>query len=207
MLTVSIQAQNDNNVNMENTSPRTDYHHGDLRRALLETGVTLLEQRPDDELGLRELARAVGVSATAVYRHFPDKRALFAALAETGFEMLADAQAAAARRHRDRRRAFRASGQAYVRFALAHPALFRLMGSYVMLAEAGGAPRQNRAACMLREHVAAVLPAGTPQSQQEVVAIQAWALVHGLAVLMLGGKIPVDDRLIDTVVDEFRFGG
>lgn len=206
MLTVSIQAQNDNNVNMESPKPRSDYHHGDLRRALLDTGVTLLEQRPEGELGLRELARAVGVSATAVYRHFPDKRALFAALAEQGFELLADAQAAAARRHRDRRRAFRASGQAYVRFALAHPALFRLMGSHMMLAEPGSPPRDNRAARMLREHVATILPEDADPSRREVVAIQAWALVHGLALLMLGGKIPADDRLIDAVVDEFRFG-
>ena len=191
---------------MKKDEVRSEYHHGDLRRALLDTGVTLLEQARDDELGLRELARAVGVSATAVYRHFPDKRAMFAALTDTGFEMLADAQEAAARRHRDPRRAFRAAGQAYVRFALAHPALFRLMGRYAMLEHTASAPRENRAARMLREHVAANLPATADRNRREVVAMQAWALVHGLATLMLGGKIPAEDRLIDAVVDEFRFG-
>ena len=205
MLTVSIQAQNANSVNMNPDKARSDYHHGDLRRALVATGMALLEQHPDGELGLRELARAVGVSATAVYRHFPDKRALFAALADAGFELLADTQAAAARRHRDRRRAFRASGQAYVRFALAHPALFRLMGSHMMVCGAETVPGDNRAARMLHDHVAALLPADASPTRQQVTAMQAWALVHGLAVLMLGGRIPAEERLIDAVVDEFRF--
>ncbi|WP_163484857.1 helix-turn-helix domain-containing protein, partial [Escherichia coli] len=56
------------------------YHHGDLRVAALEAGLKLLETRTADDLGLREIARAVGVSATALYRHFPDKKALMTAL-------------------------------------------------------------------------------------------------------------------------------
>ena len=60
------------------------YHHGDLHAALIEAGLKLLGEREADTLGLREVARAVGVSATAVYRHFPDKGALLSAMAREG---------------------------------------------------------------------------------------------------------------------------
>ena len=72
--------------------PKKAYHHGDLRSALVEAGLRLLEARTADDLSLREVARAVGVSATAVYRHFPDKGALMAALAGEGLARLAEAQ-------------------------------------------------------------------------------------------------------------------
>jgi AcrR family transcriptional regulator len=71
---------------------KRSYHHGDLRQALIEAGLTLLDVRAADALSLREVARAVGVSATAVYRHFPDKGALLDALAAEGLRKLADAQ-------------------------------------------------------------------------------------------------------------------
>ena len=74
---------------------KKSYHHGDLRTALIEAGLTLLETRAADDLGLREVARAVGVGPTAIYRHFPDKRALMVALAGEGLARLAVAQRAA----------------------------------------------------------------------------------------------------------------
>ncbi len=72
------------------------YHHGDLRPALIEEGLRLIAEGPADVLSLRELARRVGVSATAVYRHFPDKGALMAALAAQGLMLLGAAQPLAA---------------------------------------------------------------------------------------------------------------
>ena len=66
------------------TAAPRPYHHGNLRAALIEAGMALLAARALDDLSLREVARAVGVSATAVYRHFPDKGALMAALAAEG---------------------------------------------------------------------------------------------------------------------------
>ncbi|NVN11818.1 helix-turn-helix domain-containing protein, partial [Nguyenibacter vanlangensis] len=74
---------------------RQTYHHGDLRAALIEAGLRLLADRAVDALSLREIARAVGVSATAVYRHFPDKDALLRTLAGEGLNRLARAQRAA----------------------------------------------------------------------------------------------------------------
>ena len=82
-----------------------------------------------DELSLREIARSVGVSATAVYRHFPDKAALLSALRQEADVMLAEAFRSAMAKVKPGHEAFDAMGRAYVRFALANPALFRLMMS------------------------------------------------------------------------------
>ena len=103
------------------------YHHGDLRAALIEAGLAMLAERDAEGVSLREMARSVGVSATAVYRHFPDKTALMAALAREGLDRLAAAQHAASDHVGGGAAGFAATGQAYVRFALANPALFRLI--------------------------------------------------------------------------------
>src|SRR6476469_1040818 len=94
------------------------YHHGDLRRALIDAGLELLESRDAEALSLREVARSVGVSATAVYRHFPDKNALLDALAAEGLGRLAAAQHKAADASGGGEAGFAATGAAYVRFAL-----------------------------------------------------------------------------------------
>lgn len=80
------------------TAAAKPYHHGDLRAALVAEGLLLIEEQDADDLSLRELARRVGVSATAVYRHFPDKAALMAALAGEALTRLAAAQRAASER-------------------------------------------------------------------------------------------------------------
>ena len=148
----------DNSVNIK--SRGRGYHHGDLRSALIETGLVWLATRQGDDISLRELARLVGVSATAVYRHFPDKQALIAALCERGEAKLATAQRAAADAAGGGGSGFGASGEAYVRFALANPGLFRLMMS---TRPATGwltdvLDDQGRAMRGLRDDVAAVLP-------------------------------------------------
>ena len=76
-------ASNDNSVNIKS------YHHGDLRSAAVAEGLRLLQEREADSLSLREIARNVGVSATALYRHFPDRASLLAALANAGYAKLA----------------------------------------------------------------------------------------------------------------------
>lgn len=188
---------------MTSTARPRAYHHGDLQRALLDEALRMLAARPDGEIGLREVARATGVSPTAVYRHFPDKETLMAALAARGFAQLAEAQQAAAARHAQPGDAFRATGQAYVHFALAHPALFGLMTRYMHSAHAPGCA-DNPSARLLLDQIAALAGPDADPAQLQITALQAWALVHGLAVLMLGGQIPRDPRLIESVVDEFR---
>jgi len=175
------------------------YHHGDLRSALIEAGLELIEQRTADDLSLREVARAVGVSATAVYRHFPDKAALLKALADEGLERLGAVQRAAAQSAGGGKAGFRATGRAYVRFALANPGLFRLTFANAGPGEAAplGA-KSDSATRLLRENAALAAGEG---GEAQAIALRSWALVHGLAVLMLDGQVPADEAIIDAVVD------
>jgi AcrR family transcriptional regulator len=171
------------------------YHHGDLRSALIETGLARLAEGPADALSLREIARSVGVSATAVYRHFPDKAALLSALCQEGDRRLAEAFRAAMSKAKPGHDAFDAMGRAYVRFALDNPALFRLMMSPV-----GGDRSQGEAASMLGDTLADLGGARTSSKTREIQRLKAWAIVHGLAMLMLDGLVPADPALIDSVI-------
>lgn len=172
------------------------YHHGDLRSALIEAGLTTLEAADANAVSLRELARKVGVSATAVYRHFPDKKALLAALAVEGIARLGAAQCAASQQAGGGAAGFAATGRAYVRFALANPALFRLTFSHGDH-PAGTGLGDSEAARLLRSYAESF--AG-PDAER--LQLQAWAVTHGLAMLMLDGLLPSDDRLIDAVIDQ-----
>src|SRR3546814_6184773 len=91
------------------------YHHGDLRAAVIAAGLKRLAEDAGGELGLRALARDVGVSATALYRHFPDKEALLDALAAEGLRRLGALQAQAWLKAGGGRDGFKATGIAYVR--------------------------------------------------------------------------------------------
>jgi len=176
------------------SAPRS-YHHGDLRAALLGEGLRAVEERGGEALSLREVARATGVSATAVYRHFPDKRALMEALASEALRRLGEAQAAAARDAAPGE-AFEAVGRAYVRFALANPGLFRVAFTYPGLAI--GDPTSDAAASLLHDH--ALVLAGGDDARARLIGLRAWAFVHGLAMLMLDGRVPADEALIDAAV-------
>lgn len=173
---------------------KAPYHHGDLRKALVAHGLRLIETRDAATLSLREVARAAGVSATAVYRHFPDKRALMAALAEEGLARLYEAQAAAAAAEPDN--ALEATGRAYVRFALASPALFRVTFAWPDLPPTG---LSDDAAGQLLHRNALVL-CGGDEAAAQLMALRAWSITHGLAMLMLDGRLPQDDALIDATI-------
>ena len=94
------------------------YHHGELRPALLRAAAKILENEGRDAISLRDLARRAGVSHNAPYRHFADRQALLAALAEDGFTLLATALQG---------KPWREQATAYLGFALANPERFRLM--------------------------------------------------------------------------------
>lgn len=181
------------------TSNERPYHHGDLRRALVNAGLELLETRDADDLSLREVARAVGVSPTAVYRHFPDKDALLDALAAEGLGRLAVAQHEAADAAGGGKAGFVATGVAYVRFALDNPALFRLTFSATAARDILDAPEHvPDAMAFLRANAAAA--AEQSGGDAKVVAIHAWSVAHGLATLLLEGQVEADAALIEQVV-------
>lgn len=190
-------SKNANSVNIKKKS----YHHGDLRAALIAEGLKMLaESTAADSVSLRELARRVGVSAPSVYRHFPDKEALLTALAQDGLCQLGASQHAAAAAAGGGKAGFAATGRAYVRFALAHPALYRLIFTSPLIAAYRQGLSQRAAAFdFLLANVAAQTGSDLESPKTRIAAVEAWALVHGLAMLMLDGQIPAEEALIDAI--------
>ena len=162
------------------------YHHGELRSALVAAALELLAEAGPDALSLRAVARQAGVSAMAPYRHYADKEALLAAVATHGFEGL-HAALAAADAAVPPERALTEQAVAYVRYALANPALFRLMfgprqaGAHPELSAAGEA-----AYAVLSQRVADQTP---ESADRDARTLGCWSLVHGLASLFLDGRI------------------
>lgn len=183
---------------------RRAYHHGDLRRALVEAGLSLLEAQ--GEFSLRELSRNVDVSANAAYRHFRDKAALLQTLAAEGFRRLMEAQAKAAMAEADPMERHRAAGKTYVRFAMAHPALFRLMFSRNPTRQGSDelTVASETAFSALRAGAALSLNLDIDDERVSFAAIRSWSLVHGLTQLILAGLLeefqPKLDDLLDAVL-------
>jgi len=167
------------------TSKRTtrSYHHGNLPATLLRAAGKLLEKEGVEALTLRALTRQAGVSHAAPYRHFPDRESLLAALAAEGFAMLGAAQRVAASAG-----GLRGMGEAYVRFALDHPQRFRLMfGGLVPIAKHAAL---REIASKVFEGLSGALAARVPGARGAADAsIAAWALVHGLAQLLMEDRV------------------
>jgi AcrR family transcriptional regulator len=200
-------ASKDNSVNIKSDGAKVAgaYHHGDLRAAVIAAGLKRLGEGDGAELGLRALARDVGVSATALYRHFPDKEALLDALADEGLRRLGALQAQAWLKAGGGRNGFKATGTTYVRFAHDEPALFRLSFTrqmperYAKEGGDGGEVAYN----LLRAGVGEALPG---VENPDTAALHAWALVHGLAMLILDRRIDWDEAMVEEVVG-LTFGG
>ena len=201
------------NVNID--GGRTDgYHHGDLPRALVASAVGLIEEEGREAFTLREVARRVGVSHAAPYRHFADKQALLAAAAAYGFRELGESTGTAFEAERSPGEGFLAVGRAYIRFATQRPTLFRLMfDSGLEDADNALVEAKQGAFDVLLGAVAAAQQAGVIRSLDLVdVAITAWSTVHGLAHLMIDRVVeprleavrPVDDWAIQAVLDVRR---
>ncbi|OJX24458.1 TetR/AcrR family transcriptional regulator [Devosia sp. 66-14] len=170
---------------MSTSEPHDRYHHGDLRRALVEAALELLLEGGTEALGMRELARRGGVSAAAPYRHFRDKQALIQAVAAAGFALFLEA-IDKAKADVPAEEQFGAMAEAYVQFALRYPRLYRLMFS----SELGKFEDKElrRAADAAYESLAVAAARQDPEAPGEA-AISAWAFVHGLSMLLLDEQL------------------
>lgn len=171
---------------------RRGYHHGNLREALIDTALSLISQKGSSGFTIAEAARAAGVSPAAPYRHFKDRDALVADVAERGFEVFAKGlREAWADGRPTPDKAFRRMGQAYLAFAREEPAYYTAMfesglsfQDYPALKEAG-----DRAFATLREACEAVI-ATLPESKRPpamMMALHVWSLTHGIAGLFARG--------------------
>jgi AcrR family transcriptional regulator len=162
------------------------YHHGDLRRALLDEALAAIERAGPGSLSLRELARRAGVSHAAPTHHFGDKAGLLTAIAVEGFGLLADELNAAFASTGS----FLEVGVAYVGFAVRHRAHFEVMFRPELLRaddHALAAARQRSREALYGPLGSVPLDSGTDSLR---AGVAAWALVHGLATLYLGGNLP-----------------
>ncbi len=179
------------------------YHHGNLRRELLDAALALVEAAGPGALSLRELARRAGVSHAAPYRHFANRESLIVALAEEGFRGLGAEMSALTAGEADPLGRFHALGVAYVRYAVAHPGHFKVMFSSELhagadipeLAEAGSPTLQALIDSLAAGQAAGVVRAGDPQK----LALPAWSMVHGLSMLLVDRQLAALDAELTEV--------
>jgi AcrR family transcriptional regulator len=188
------------------------YHHGDLRRALIETALQLITEEQDWTFSLREVARRAGVSHRAPYNHFPEKLDLLTAVAAVGFERLRDGLLRAIAGINDSERMLVAICGTYVRLGLENPALYRLMFGPV-LSDTGTTDRPTvakiagaQARAVLEEVVLHGARSGafvvSPENPQDLAltAISVWSATHGLTMLVID-RIPRADLLLDDMIE------
>jgi AcrR family transcriptional regulator len=183
------------------------YYGGDLRRDLLDAALELIAKDGPSAVSLRSLARHLGVSHAAPANHFPDKAALFTAIAVEGFTLLAGAMADGAGRlgpDASAGQRFRAAGRAYTGFALDHPAHFAVMWQRDLLHQGPElAAAGDRTFELLLSSVRDIQSEGWASgSDPQAVAYLAWSVVHGLATLWLAGPLQHDRRPFDEIAGE-----
>ena len=182
------------------SSQERPYHHGDLHRAIVKAAVEILGETQSLEFSLRELSRRAGVSHNAPYKHFADKRELFAAVSAAGFDMLTKRMAREIAGLSDAREQLFAMLRAYIDQGVENPALYNLMfGGYL------SGPDRSRPAIELAEAnktkalLAHVIIAGglgraipqTSRNERKIAGalLACWSLVHGLTLLLADGLV------------------
>lgn len=188
------------------------YHHGDLRRALIETALQLVSEEQDWTFSLREVARRAGVSHRAPYNHFPEKLDLLGAVAAVGFDRLHDGLARETAGIDDPEALLDVICRTYVRLGLENPALYRLMFGPV-LSDTGADDRPtvartagDRARAVLEDAILRGARAGvfavSPDSPHDAIlaAFAAWSAVHGLTMLVID-RIPKAVLSLDDMID------
>jgi AcrR family transcriptional regulator len=187
------------------------YHHGDLRRALIDTALELVTEEQNWTFSLRELARRAGVSHQAPYNHFAEKQDLLGAVAVVGFERLRDGMLRAMAGIDAPEALVDVIGRTYVRLGLENPALYRLMFGPA-LADAGPGDRPTiarsagaRARAVLEEVIArgarsGVFAVSPDNPKDHILAGHAfWSAVHGLTMLAIDGLLAPDVSVGDMI--------
>jgi len=187
------------------------YHHGDLHQQILCAASDLLEENNINTLSLRAVAKKVGVSHTAPYRHFKDKEALLAGIAGLGYDELAAQLTEAVESHPgDPAAQLQEAGHRYVQLALNCPQCTQLMFSgilpcddtYPQLRASGDAAFDGLKVIIEEGQACGVFK----QGDVELLALSAWSGIHGLTLLLIGGNLPeiltmsVDIRHLTTAI-------
>jgi AcrR family transcriptional regulator len=165
-----------------------------LKNALIETGAEILSKEGVNGLSLRKVASRAGVSHAAPYAHFPDKQTLIAAISTEGYRMLYERLDAAVQRYRDDPlRQLVEAAWAYVQFALADPAHFKVTFSGVVEKEKdypAYVEMSRKSFGLVVQIVEACQAAGVLKpGPVDVMAVSVWSLVHGFVSLLQEGQV------------------
>jgi AcrR family transcriptional regulator len=206
------------------------YHHGNLRPALVEAAVALAQARGPEGVVLREVARQTGVSHNAAYRHFTDRDELLAEVADAAMQQLASAMKAELSTVEEQEpvaRAvarLRATGRAYVHFALAQPGLFEVafaahagppdgqVSPVVLSGTEDENPLESDPYALLGLALDDLVEVGAVTAERRVGAeALCWSAVHGFAVLHLHGPlrdVPAEARedSLEQLLDQIERG-
>ena len=183
--------------------PAAAYHHGNLRSALLAETARTIRKEGVDGVTLRAVGKRLGVSRTALYRHFADKPALLAAVAREGFQTFTRDLSQAWTAAGGGRAGFREMGAAYVRFAIANPSHYRVMfGGFKDLCERDPELMADAKASfdVLLDAVVTLQKDGLLRADPpQMLAQYIWAAVHGVAMLAIDGQLGRDPKAADAL--------
>jgi AcrR family transcriptional regulator len=171
---------------------RGRYHHGDARNALLGAATSLLEAVGARGLSLREVADRAGLSRQAPYNHFADKEALLAELVKDGFRRL-EAGIRSVKGYPSGAASLERAASAYIGFAQAAPALFRLMFSRELV-DVSRFPATAAAAGAVFGSLSAIIATLTCAERVRELSLAAWCLVHGYATLCVECALEAGSR-------------
>jgi len=208
MFPVSTYILYDSLMNAQAAKP---YHHGDLREEILCAARRLLEENNIASLSLRAVAKEVGVSHTAPYRHFKDKESLLAGIAGLGFgEMISQMSQAVELHPGDPAGQLQEAGQRYLKLVMENPQCAQLMfgnvlpcdDTYPDLKESGDSAFDSVKSIIEEGQSLGVFKAG----DVELLALTAWSAIHGLSLLFISGHVegavslPTDIRILTAAV-------
>lgn len=196
------------NFELHEATPERRYHHGDLRRAIIDTAMEVMREERNWQFTLRDIARRAGVSHAAPYKHFPDKGALLTALAMIGFDQLRttliQAKSGAGGEPRTE---LLSMTRAYVDFGVDNPALYRLMFG----AEGGnpGDVHLSENAISVFDTVMEVLGRGQSAGAFRRRAVRdhataCWSLLHGMTMLSIDGLLLPEKVGLEPLDAAFR---
>ena len=198
---------------------RTNFHHGDLRNALIQSGLAILADQGIQGLSLRKVAKSAGVTEAAPYRHFKNKEALLAAIAEQGFIRLSERLESVEEQYSDHAATlFYQSCRAYIDFAQERPHSMRIMFRFRQTENLSEYPELQDAAdeafSYLIDMVEYCQQEGLARAGHPLpLALAAWSTVHGLSMLLIDGCISPDvfegtsqEAMIQSTLDTLLTG-
>ena len=178
-----------------------DFHHGNLREAVIEAALRALEDGDPSAVSLRKIAKTLGVSDPAIYRHFANRDAVLAAAGMRGMQAMMEVMVESAADALDPAEVLRAVGRAYVRFAAGHPGWFRLYFSRAYMDRWGDEGDDMHAAMEAERRLKLALAELVDEARVDDSYRAIWGLAHGLSNLVTERafrRVDTDDARIAT---------